>query len=354
MDTSCPVSCWGGSSHGSEFGSSNSGDVPRHETQDRTSQERPGVWLQMGDRARMAGARSPRTAPRKGTQLYPGEKGAAGRVPARGAPGADPGAPGEAGGASGSTAAGADPTGRDPTPRVPAPRGNALPVALPDRASDALVGLVRSEEAPGPDRARRRRVGRGRGGGKGRRQTPPPPRPVPSPARRPAPLLRASAPPRRDGGHRAALRARGWRQGGAGRRPKGTGVRMGGGKGPRGQGCGREAPLRSLLSQDPSLFLDAALAGHLPTSLLAAHSPISWPPGVSTTGPGAPYSPLTQPSAEWPWEAAESSCQASPSRVPLAQNRRAAVGLVLCSGTRSSVTHGSQCVSCTGVPATQR
>ena len=98
---------------------------------------------------------------------------------------------------------------------------------------------------------------------------------------------------------------------------------------PRGQGCGREAPLRSLLSQDPSLFLDAAPTGHLPTSLLAAHSPISWRPGVSTTGPGAPYSPLTRPSEEWPWEAAESSRQASPSQVPLAQNRQAGVSFLV-------------------------
>lgn len=105
--------------------------------------------------------------------------------------------------------------GQDPTPRVPAPRGTALSGALPDCASGALVGLVPSEEAPGPDRARRRRVGRGRGGGKGRRQTPPPPLPAPRPP----------APPRPDGGHRAALRPRGWRQGGAGRRPEGTGVR---------------------------------------------------------------------------------------------------------------------------------
>lgn len=136
---------------------------------------------------------------------------------------------------------GRTPPGKTQLPASPL-RGTELPVALPDRASGALVGLVRSEEAPGPDRARRRRVGRGRGGGKGRRQTPPPPRLVPSTARRPGQLLRPPAPPRPDGGHRAALRPRGWRQGGAGRRPEGTGVRVGGGKGPHGARVRKRGP----------------------------------------------------------------------------------------------------------------
>lgn len=297
--------------------------------------------------------RSPRTAPRTGTRLYPGEKGAAGRVPARGAPGADPGAPGEVGGASGSTAAGADPTGQDPTPRVPSPRGTALPVALPDRASDALVGLVRSEEAPGPDRARRRRVARGRGGGKGRRQTPPPPRPVPSPAWRPAPLLRAPAPPRRDSGHRGALRPRGWRQGGAGRRPKGTGVRMGGGKGPPGAGVRKRGPSAVPAKSGPFPVLGCCSSwtpAHLAACCTLPHFLATW-----SVCYRAWDTLLTTHSALG--GVALGGCRVLPPGVPFPSppcSEPAGCGLVLCSGTRSSVTQGSQCVSCTGVPATQR
>lgn len=247
---------------------------------------------------------------------------------------------------------GRTPPGKTQLPASPL-RGTELPVALPDRASGALVGLVRSEEAPGPDRARRRRVGRGRGGGKGRRQTPPPPRLVPSTARRPGQLLRAPAPPWPDGGHRAALRPRGWRQGGAGRRPEGTGVRVGGGKGPQGARVRKRGPSAVPAKSGPLPVLGCCsdwTPAHLPACCALPHFLATWSVYYRAWG-----TLLTTHSALGGM--ALGGCRVLPPGVSFPSppcSEPAGWGLVPRSGTRSSVTHGSQCVSCVGVSATQR
>lgn len=233
LDTSCPVSCWGGH----PMGVSSLLKLWRCSARD-TGQNFPGtarVWLQMGTGHGWQ-AQEPLHGAPNGDPAYPGEKGAAGRVLPREAPQERTrGSRSEAGGAR-STAAGADPTGQDPTPCVPAPRGTALPVALPDRASDALVGL--GSERRGLVLTAQDGAEWAEGGAAGRAAArPPPPRP-PSrpppgglrPAPRPLPLRGATA--------ATGCCGHGWRAGRAGRRPAGAGG--GWGQGPRGRAA--EAP----------------------------------------------------------------------------------------------------------------
>lgn len=298
----------------------------------------------MGTRAWMAGA-GPRRGARQGpssTQERRGQPEGPREAPQERTRGLQAGA----GGASGSTAAGSGP-GKTQLPA--SPRRAALRCQWPylTCTSDALVGLVRSRRGSGPDRADGAEWAEGGAAGRAAaRPHPRPARPVPRLAARrcsaPCPFAARRRPP-------GALRPRGWRRGGAGADPGDRGA-DGAGEGPPGQG-GR-GPSAGPAKSGPFPVLGCCSAGRLPTSLLAAHSPISWRPGVSAAGPGTPYSPLTRPSAEMALGAAESS----PPGVPLP-----GVPLLRTGGLRSFFARGhalcdpgSQCVSCTGVPATQR
>lgn len=130
--------------------------------QNQAAQERPRVWLQMGDPGRDGRRCGLSTAPGTGRPARPQERRGQTDGPPREAPQAGPGGAERGRRWKWGHRGGRVPR-RTPSRCVPAPRRTALPRALPDHASGALAGLFPSAEAPGPVGARRRRVGRGRG-----------------------------------------------------------------------------------------------------------------------------------------------------------------------------------------------